>query len=127
MSEATVVDSRVADERLEHLRKMLDTAPYPNDDSRDICKMLTELQALRLSATAAESRIKELETESAKHYSMAVAMFYSGKVDNLTGPDCRKAAKTIEAMLAAEAVEYPKCQSCGGRAGHWSDCEKFPS
>ena len=119
MSEATVVDSGPASVSHDEATKAALI--------RDPEFMWAYVQDLQRALTAAESRIKELETESAKHYSMAVAMFYSGKVDDLTGPDCRKAAKAIESMLAQEAVEYPKCPSCGGRAGHWSDCARFPS
>ena len=57
------------------------------------------LLALRTALTAAESRVRELEVESAKHYYMAVAMFFSGKVDEVTAADCRVAADKIKAKL----------------------------
>jgi hypothetical protein len=39
--------SDISDERLAHLLDQLDTAPYPNNCSRDICDMLRELQRRR--------------------------------------------------------------------------------
>jgi len=46
--------------------------------------------------------IEELKAESAKHYSMAVAMFFSGKVDDVTAAECRAAAHHILEKLEAK-------------------------
>jgi hypothetical protein len=58
------------------------------------------LRALRSALTAREQRVKELEAESHKHYCMAVAMFFSGKVDDVTAGDATRAALEIERIIA---------------------------
>lgn len=57
---------------------------------------------------ALTARVAELEAESQKHYSMAVAMFYSGRVDELTGRDCRAAADKITALMKQPAADHSR-------------------
>ena len=52
--------------------------------------------------TALRATVARLETESAQHYAMAVAMFFSGKVDDVTGTEIRAAAKKIKATIAEQ-------------------------
>lgn len=48
-----------------------------------------------------EARLAEAERDRDEFYSMAVAMFYSGKADDLTAGQIKDAARVIQAKLRA--------------------------
>ena len=60
-----------------------------------------EIERLAAENEALRQRVAELEVESNKHYAMAVAVFYSGKADDVTEPQIRAAAAQIQATIDA--------------------------